>query len=116
VRLNSCLNENDLKRMTSWKWSREKCSIKIFLWLKLLHEWSSTDYIKRKILIYIIFDSGSKLNDENYSQSKTMLFLLTDGVLSEHCPLSIGLSNMLQNSCLVPRKLGRTKSTMHQYS
>lgn len=41
---------------------------------------------------------------------------LTEGVLSVHCPLSIGLSNILQNSCLFPRKFGRTKSTIHQYS
>ena len=38
------------------------------------------------------------------------------GVLSEHCPLVIGLSNMLLNSVFEPRKLGRTKSTIHQYS
>lgn len=38
------------------------------------------------------------------------------GVLSIHCPFRIGRSNMLLNSCRVPRKSGRTKSTMHQYS
>ena len=38
------------------------------------------------------------------------------GVESWHCPFMMGRSNMLQNSVLVPRKFGRTKSTMHQYS
>ena len=38
------------------------------------------------------------------------------GVLSIHCPFRMGRSNMLLNSCRVPRKSGRTKSTMHQYS
>lgn len=38
------------------------------------------------------------------------------GVLSAHWPLVIGLSNILQNSVRDPRKSGRTKSTIHQYS
>ncbi len=38
------------------------------------------------------------------------------GVLSIHWPFRMGRSNMLLNSCRVPRKSGRTKSTMHQYS
>ena len=41
---------------------------------------------------------------------------LTVGVLSIHWPFVIGRSNRSANSCLVPRRLGRTKSTMHQYS
>ena len=37
-------------------------------------------------------------------------------MLSIHWPFVIGRSNRSANSCFVPRRLGRTKSTMHQYS
>jgi len=47
---------------------------------------------------------------------RNLISLTSPSLLLEHWPFWIGRSNMFENSFFVPRKLGRTKSTMHQYS
>ena len=48
--------------------------------------------------------------------ARCFINLLSLGVESLHWPFWMGLSNMLENSVLLPKKLGLTQSTIHQYS
>lgn len=68
-------------------------------------------------LIAMVLKFTVPMNGESHSHTTFhYTFTLTIGVLSTHWPLVIGRSKRSANSCLVPRRFGLTKSTIHQYS
>ena len=75
-----------------------------------LHKLST---VRVNTIPYLCTNPSSKLCN---TWALKRMSLVSCGVESTHCPFMMGRSNMLQNSVFVPRKLGRVKSTIHQYS